>query len=190
VGRPKQFDPDVAVDKAMAVFWRKGFAGTTPQDLVGELGIGKGSLYHTFDSKRALFELALRRYVDLRVAGLEATLRGRGSTRSRLRRALLRLAEVDADTAGRGCLAVNTATELAGTDPAAADAVRQLFDRIEDAFAAVIEEGRRRGEIASEHSPRQLASLLLTSFIGMVVVAKVGDAGRMHRVVEAVLAIL
>src|SRR5262249_19131164 len=156
-------DPDTAIDKAMAVFWRKGFAGTTPQDLVTELGIGKGSLYNTFDSKRALFDLALRRYVDMRVAGLAEAVAGPGSPRERLQAARRRPADLDVADASRGCLAVNTAVELADDDTVVADAVGRLFSRVESAFQAVIEEGQRAGEIAAGRDPRQLASLLLTS---------------------------
>lgn len=190
MGRPKQFDPEAAVDKAMGLFWRKGFADTTPQDLVAELNIGKGSLYHTFTSKRALFDLALRRYVDMRVAGIVETLDGPGPATERLRAALQRLTDGDPTLTSRGCLAVNTTVELAGSDKAAADAVGRLFERIEDAFRAVIEEGQRSGEIAADRDSRQAASLLLTSFIGMSVLAKTRDADRLHRVVDAVMALL
>lgn len=190
VGRPKQFDPDVAVDRAMELFWRKGFADTTPQDLAAQLGIGKGSLYNTFASKRALFDLALRRYVDMRLAGIAETLDGPGSATARLRAALQRLADADAALTSRGCLAVNTAVELAGSDEAAAGAVARLFDRIEDAFQGVIEEGQRAGEIATGRAPRQVASLLLASFIGMSVLAKTGDQERLRQIVDAVMALL
>jgi TetR/AcrR family transcriptional repressor of nem operon len=190
MGRPKQFDPDVAVDQAMELFWRKGFTGTTPQDLVAELGIGKGSLYNTFVSKRALFDLALQRYVDMRVAGIVQTLDGPGSATARLRAALQRLADADVTLTSRGCLAVNTAVELAGSDQVAADAVRRLFERVENAFRAVIEEGQRSGEITADRDCRQTASLLLASFIGMSVLAKTMDADRLQRVIDAVIAAL
>lgn len=189
MGRPKQFDPDVAVDRAMSVFWRKGFASTTPQDLVAELGIGKGSLYNAFDSKRALFDRALERYVEMRVAGLTQVLEGPGSARERLRAALRRLADADVDPSP-GCLAVNSAVELAGADTAVAEAVGRLFRRVESAFQAVLEEGQRGGEIAVGRDPRQLASLLLASFVGMTVVARTADGERLQRVVDAVMAVL
>jgi len=70
VGRPKQFDPDVAVDKAVGVFWGKGFGGTTPQDLVEALGICKGSLSNAFGSKHELFTRVLRRYADEQATAL------------------------------------------------------------------------------------------------------------------------
>ena len=190
MGRPKQFDPDVAVDEAMELFWRKGFTDTSPQDLVAQLGIGKGSLYNTFGSKRAVFDLALRRYVDMRVASVVEVLDGPGSVTARLRAALRRLADADVTLTSRGCLAVNTAVELAGSDKAAANTVGRLFERIEDAFRLVIEEGQRSGEITAGCDSRQLASLLLSSFIGMSVLAKTMDAQRLQRVVDAVMAIL
>jgi TetR/AcrR family transcriptional regulator, transcriptional repressor for nem operon len=190
VGRPKQFDPDFAVEQAMDLFWRKGFAEATPQDLVAELGIGKGSLYNAFASKRALFDLALRRYVDMRVAGVVEVLDGPGSVTARLRAALQRLADTDLAVTRRGCLAVNTTVELAGSDKAAADVVGRLFERIESAFQAVIEEGQRTGEITAGRDPRQSASLLLASFIGMSVLAKTGDVERLRRVIDAVMAVL
>ncbi|MFC5002669.1 TetR/AcrR family transcriptional regulator [Dactylosporangium cerinum] len=190
MGRPKQFDPDVAVNKAMELFWRKGFAETTPQDLVAELGIGKGSLYSTFFSKRALFDLALQRYVEMRVAGVVETLERPGPVTERLRVALLRLADTDVTPTPRGCLAVNTAVELAGCDEVAAEVVGRLFDRIEAAFQAVIEEGQRSGEITAGRDSRQLASLILASFIGMSVLAKTTDAQRLRRTIDAVMAAL
>src|SRR5438132_12166657 len=93
MGRLKQFDPDVAVSSAMDLFWRQGYGATTPAELVDALGIGKGSLYNTFESKHALFEQALRRYGDERVAGLVGVLNRPGPVRERLQTALERLAD-------------------------------------------------------------------------------------------------
>jgi TetR/AcrR family transcriptional repressor of nem operon len=80
--------------------------------------------------------------------------------------------------------------ELAGADQAVAEAVGRLFRRVEDAFQAVIEEGQRSGEIDAARDSRQLASLLLTSFIGMTVVARTADAERLHRIIDAVLTVI
>src|SRR5262245_24900573 len=117
MGRPKEFDPDVAMAKAIDLFWRKGYGATTPADLADALGIGKGSLYNTFESKRCLFEQALRRYGDERVAGLTEVLGRPGPVRVRLQAALERLASpANAGRRRRGCLAVNTVTELGELD--------------------------------------------------------------------------
>ncbi|MEV4336899.1 TetR/AcrR family transcriptional regulator [Streptomyces sp. NPDC049590] len=187
MGRPKQFDPDAAVDQAMQVFWRKGYAGTTPQDLVDALGIGKGSLYNAFGSKHALFERALRRYRDSQAVLLMEMLEECGPVKARLRKALEFLAELDlADPDRRGCMAVNTAAELARTDQTAAELVRRMFDRTEDAFRALIEEGQRAGEIAPERDPAALGSLLLNTVVGLRLMARIAESpDRLVRVIDA-----
>ncbi|MEU5079946.1 MULTISPECIES: TetR/AcrR family transcriptional regulator [Streptomyces] len=187
MGRPKQFDPDTAVEQAMDVFWRKGYAGTTPQDLVDALGIGKGSLYNTFGSKHALFEQALRRYRDSQAVILLEMLEEPGPVKARLRKALEFLAEPDlAAPDRRGCMAVNVAAELARTDETAAELVRRMFDRTEDAFRALIEEGQRSGEIAPGRDPVALGSLLLNTAMGLRFMARIAEGSdRLARVIDA-----
>ncbi|MCD9145743.1 TetR/AcrR family transcriptional regulator [Streptomyces albireticuli] len=187
MGRPKQFDPDVAVEHAMDVFWRKGYAGTTPQDLVDAIGIGKGSLYNTFGSKHALFERALRCYHDSQAVALIEMLDEPGPVKARLRKTLEFLAEMDlADPDRRGCMAVNTAAELAGTDQVATELVQRMFARTEDAFRALIEEGQRSGEIAPERDPAALGSLLLNTVVGLRLLARVTESpDRLVRVIDA-----
>ncbi|MFJ6076066.1 TetR/AcrR family transcriptional regulator [Streptomyces sp. NPDC093065] len=189
MGRPKQFDPDVAVDQAMDVFWRKGYAGTTPQDLVEALGIGKGSLYNTFGSKHALYERALRRYRDQQAAALVAALEEGGPVKARLRRTLEFLVEMDlADPGRRGCMAVNAAAELAGTDEVATELVQRMLDRTEGAFRALIEEGLRSGEIAPGRDPAALGSMLLNTVVGLRLMARVAESpDRLVRVIDATL---
>ncbi|MCQ8774263.1 TetR/AcrR family transcriptional regulator [Streptomyces telluris] len=189
MGRPKQFDPDVAVGKAMDVFWCKGYAATTPQDLVDELGIGKGSLYNAFGSKHALFERALERYRDTQSAALVELLDQTGPVRPLLRSALELLIETDLGPAGRhGCFAVNTAAELGGKDDASTELVRRMFERTEGAFKAAVERGQRTGEFAPERDADAAASLMLAALVGMRVIARAqGGRERLHRIVDAVL---
>ncbi|MBH1933206.1 TetR/AcrR family transcriptional regulator [Streptomyces sp. AV19] len=189
MGRPKQFDPDVAVERAMEVFHRKGYAATTPQDLVDALGIGKGSLYNAFGSKHALFELALRRYQDGQALALIEMLEGVGPVKERLRRTLRFLAGADlADPDRQGCLAINIAAELGCSDDAAIALVRRMFDRAESEFLALVEEGQRAGEIDAGRDARALASLLLNSLVGLRLLARVAEGPeRLERVIDAVV---
>ncbi|MFD5316957.1 TetR/AcrR family transcriptional regulator [Streptomyces sp. NPDC127098] len=191
MGRPKQFDPDAAIARAMEVFWRDGYALASPRVLVDEMGIGKGSLYHAFGSKRALFVLALRRYGENHAAALAEMLQRRDlPVRERLRHVLEALVALDfADDDRRGCFAVNTATELAAAGEEAAAVVRDMFDRTERAFLAVIEEGQRTGEIDPARDARATASLLLNTVVGMRVLARTADGPeQLRRVVAAALA--
>jgi len=192
MGRLKQFDPDVAVSTAMDLFWRQGYGATTPADLVDALGIGKGSLYNTFENKRTLFDQALRRYGDERLAGLAELLKRPEPARVRLQAALERLAAPEnAYLRQRGCLAVNTVTELGERDEGATAIVRDVFERMERALQATIEEGQRNGELDADRNSKELAGLLLTTIIGMSVVAKTADrTGRSRRVVRAVMSLI
>ncbi|MEW2623615.1 TetR/AcrR family transcriptional regulator [Streptomyces sp. NPDC048106] len=187
MARPKQFDPEIAVDQAMEVFWRKGYAATTPQDLVEALGIGKGSLYNTFGSKHSLFEEALRRYRDSQALALVKMLEESGPVKARLRKALRFLAEMDlADPDRRGCMAVNVAAELSSVDETATELVRRMFDRTEGVFRALIEEGQRAGEIEPGRDPAALGSLLLNTVVGMRLMARVAEGpDRLDRVINA-----
>ncbi|KPI20470.1 transcriptional regulator, TetR family [Actinobacteria bacterium OK074] len=189
MARPKEFDPEIAVDQAMEVFWRKGYAATTPQDLVDALGIGKGSLYNAFGSKHALFEQALRRYRDSQALALVEMVEEPGPVKVRLRKALRFLAEMDlADPDRRGCMAVNAAAELARVDETATELVRRMFDRTEGAFRALIEEGQRAGEIDTGRDPAALGSLLLNTVVGMRLMARVAEGPeRLTRVIDATI---
>ncbi|MFI2207483.1 TetR/AcrR family transcriptional regulator [Streptomyces sp. NPDC020192] len=192
MGRPKQFDPQAAVGEAVEVFWRKGYAATTPQDLVDALGIGKGSLYHAFGSKRQLFLLALRQYGDAQVAALAERLQGPGQVKDKLRNALWDLAQFDlTDPLLRGCMAVNTSAELVGAGEEAAAVIRGVFDRIESTLVAVVEEGLRTREIDSGRDPQEVASGLLATIVGMHVLARTADGPeRLTRIVAAAVAAL
>ena len=192
MARPKQFNPEVAVEEAMRVFWDKGYARTTPQDLVDALGIGKGSLYNTFGSKRQLFDLALQRYQRYQRETIGAIVDRPGPAKDRLRAAFDYLVRTNLDgTWPRGCLAVNTATELSVGDAPAAEQVARSFDRTESAIRALLVEGRATGELSPDLDPDQCASMLLAVTMGIQVAARMGeDRARLDRIVDGALASL
>lgn len=166
--RTKAFDEEEAVAAAMRLFWRNGYAATTPQQLVDELGIGRGSLYNAFGSKRGLFERALRHYYEHETKRLIEVLEGLEPPKERLSAALSLVIVAAADD-HRGCLVANTAVELAGDEEITA-LVRRIFDRQESAFRAVVEEGCRAGVFTQD--PAAAAALLLATINGIRVLAK------------------
>src|SRR3954465_6327852 len=125
MGRPRKFEADEAVDRAMNVFWRHGYAATTPQALLDELGIGKGSFYNTFDSKHGLFTLALERYKNNRLSFLAKTLKPEGPLRDRILSALRELTGLG--THNQGCLMVNSTAELGRSDEELSAIAESLF---------------------------------------------------------------
>ncbi|GGP73069.1 TetR/AcrR family transcriptional regulator [Saccharothrix coeruleofusca] len=192
MGRPKEFDPERAVAEAMEVFWTQGYGATSPQQLADRLRIGKGSLYNAFGGKRQLFDLALRHYLDLRVEGLAHWLEGTAPVKDRLREALLFLLSSDPDTLDRrGCLAINSAVELGRLDEAVATQVRGLFDRVEGVFASLVARGQREGDIRGDVDAKALASVLLNTATGLLVLSRLEPGpDRLTRVVDTTLALL
>jgi len=182
MGRQPKFDHATVVDTAMEVFWRQGYAGTSPQLLVEELGLGKGSLYNAFDSKRNLFTLALQGYGAMRAQALAARLQGPGPVRPRLRAALAEL--TGAGSHSLGCLMVNAVTELAREDAVVAQLGRSLFDAIERAFRDAVERGQRSGELGPG-DPSAASSSLLTTVIGVSVLSRAGaDVESLNRLID------
>ena len=170
----------------MEVFWRYGYASTTPQGLADALGIHKGSLYNTFDSKHNLFTLALQRYRDTREQTLKTLREEQGPVREVLRSSMLEL--TGAGTHRRGCLAVNSVSELGEEDQVIARAGEALFSDIEDAFRAAVGRGQASGEFTGNRDAGEQARSLLVTVIGLSVLSRAGArSDRLNQIIDDAL---
>jgi len=189
MGRPKSFEPDVVIAQAMQTFWTHGYAGTSPADLAEVAGVGKGSLYHAFGSKRELFGKALELYDRAGSEMTEEFLSQPGTAKERIRAYLVSI--VDMDLGGpvrRGCLAANTALELGGRDEEATRAVRRMEERTIELLATRIEQGRSDGDVAPEVDARAQAQFLMNTIVGLRVMAKTFDGPVLYRIIDTALA--
>lgn len=157
---------DVAVERAMQVFWHQGYEATSVQDLTTELGLGKGSLYAAFGSKDGLYALALQRYCAHHASALIALLDDAQQIRPALASALRSMADADAADPERGCMLVNAATER-GDDPESLRTVQRTMRQVESALAGALERARIRGELAAAKDPATLARFLTTFIQGL-----------------------
>ncbi|WP_327121947.1 TetR/AcrR family transcriptional regulator [Streptomyces sp. NBC_01341] len=180
------FDRDAAVDRAMLVFWRQGYASTTPQGLADALSIRKGSLYNTFESKHNLFTLTLRRYGQMRAPTLRRLREEQGPVHEVLRSSLAEL--TGAGSHRMGCFAVNSVSELAGQDEGVTRVAESLFTDIEDASRVALERGRTRGEYTGGPDADEQARSFLTAVIGLSVLCKAGTPpDRLDQIIESTL---
>src|SRR5215467_8906691 len=114
-GRPRTFDLEGAVERAMNVFWSRGYHGTALPDLLRATKLSRGSLYAAFGGKHALFLRALDRYIAEGLARLDVELGPRHGPVDGLRTLLAGYVDRASGVSGRrGCLLVATAMELAG----------------------------------------------------------------------------
>ncbi|WP_030599359.1 TetR/AcrR family transcriptional regulator [Streptomyces fulvoviolaceus] len=191
MARPRNFDDDVVVERAMQAFWTLGYANTSPAALAEATGVGKGSLYNAFGSKRELFERALERYDRLGAEVTAELLARPGTTRECLRAFLYDSVKSDlAQPIRRGCLAVNTAVELAGHDPEIARAVRRGVDRTMAALEWRIAQGVRDGDVRPDLAPRATAEYVMNTLAGLRVMARTYDAATLFRIADTALAVL
>lgn len=178
--RTKEFEPDEIADAAMRVFWARGYAATSVQDLVEGTGLSRSSLYSTFESKQGLYQQALRRYQAITTANVEL-MASPGSTKDVIRQLLMRIVEDElGDPQRRGCLVANATLELAGHDESVAELVADNFQRLQKALEKLIVRGQQSGEVAVEKNPRALARFFVNTMQGMRVLSK-GSPARQRR---------
>jgi TetR/AcrR family transcriptional repressor of nem operon len=174
VGRRKEFDREEVLDRAMQLFWCKGFEATSVQDLLDEMGINRGSFYDTFGDKRSLFLAAVDRYNETFLSKLQANLQSQESAKSAIIQTIKDLAaRAAADAQRRGCLVTNSVVELAPHDPEAAERASSCLEQMETAFYEALVRAREQGELSERHDPKALARFLISSYQGMRVMSKI-----------------
>ncbi|MFJ2957666.1 TetR/AcrR family transcriptional regulator [Streptomyces sp. NBC_00669] len=192
MARTKEFDPDAVLDRALDLFWRRGYEATSMADLVEALGIARASIYGTFGSKHDLYLAALARYQRARDDQVLEALSRPGPALPAVRALVTDFAEQAAgDDLRRGCFVTNTAVELAPHDTAAARRVEVSWDALETALTSALLRARADGELAAGRDPRGLARMLLVLLQGIRVVGKAGgDAERARDAAAQALTLL
>jgi TetR/AcrR family transcriptional repressor of nem operon len=169
--RPRDFDEGDALEAAMRRFWADGFAGTSVRDLGEAMGLGQASVYNAFGNKRALFTQCLDRYLDAnmraRIARVEKSLPPRQAIEAFLTEIVERSLE-----SRLGCLLANAALEVAPHDAEIAAVVAERMGELEAFFRRCVEAGQRDGSISADVDPADAAGLMLTTVMGMRVLAR------------------
>lgn len=172
-GRPREFDADAAVERAMGVFWTSGYHGTSLPDLLEATNLSRGSLYAAFGDKHGLFLLSLDRYIEDALARLDTELDPQTDALTGIRACLAGYVDRTTGVSGkRGCLVVATAMELAATDPEVERRIRRFFGTMEIRLAEALRRADAAGELADGVDPATAARLLLCLIEGMRVVGK------------------
>ncbi len=120
LGRPREFDEDVALAAIMDVFWAKGFESASMAELVRATGLKKGSLYAAFGDKRAMYHKALALYDRTQIDSMVQGLKGAGSPLARIDRFLQSaVGGMPGQGDARGCFLCNASIDQAPIDPGA-----------------------------------------------------------------------
>lgn len=172
VARPRNYERQAVIAAAEEAFWTSGFLATGIDDLERATGLGRSSLYLAFGSKQALFQEAIALYEAGFLGTMLATVEGPGARLKEAAAFFSGLAVHFRDPASRrGCLVVNSITELAARDPAFTPLAARLAGRFRTAFSNAL-----RGAVANGDMERGLldrrSKLLASSALGVWVIVR------------------
>lgn len=175
-GRPRAYDPDTALQRAMDVFWRAGYNGTSLDAIAAATGMNRPSLYAAFGDKRELYLKALGRYWELALADLRMPLTDPMPLQDALMRAYEGALSIYLSGAEepRGCFVLGTAVTSALEDM---DVRRSLSDgirKIDADFEARFRVAQEHGELGNEADPAALAILATATMHTLAVRARAG----------------
>ncbi len=160
-GRPRAYQPEVALAKALDLFRKDGFAATSLDDLSAATGMNRPSLYGAFGDKRELYIKSYQRYREDARARMIDIFRGEQPVRRRLERIYSIALDIylSGESGPRGCFTVMTAASEAVADPDIRAMVLEGFVELDKAFAACFRLAKEQGELPDGADPVVLAQL-------------------------------
>jgi TetR/AcrR family transcriptional regulator, copper-responsive repressor len=176
-GRPRAYDPDAALARAVDAFWDAGFAATSLDDLTVATAMNRPSLYGAFGDKQALY----RKAFDFYRARTREELGKAFRDDDPLRIALCKVYDtaisiyLSGDNGARGCFIIGTAVTQAVSDPDIRAALADTLREIDGAFALRIERAQRNGELSADADPVKLAKLASATLYSLTVHARAGQ---------------
>ena len=182
-GRPRAFDPDAALERAMHVFWAKGYEGASLSDLTRAMRINRPSLYAAFGNKEQLFRKVLDRYMDGPVAYFGKALAA-PKARDVVEEIFLGTARMADDSRiPAGCLMVQGA--LACGDGSVRKEVAARRTAAEVALRRRLQRAKREGDLSKNSDPGELAGYVMTVVRGMAVQS--AGSAQLRRVAQIAL---
>lgn len=179
MARPREFNEQEALDRAMEVFWRKGYRNASTEDLMGAMGIQRGSFYNTFGSKRETYLRALERYRQMlgQSGGPYAPPSGTAPGVETLREVLgSYLGHVFDRETPPGCFFLHVSGEHRGTDPEIRAELVRGVERMRALLGAQVAEAQKAGELPAHLEPEATALMFMAVAWGLNMLAEAGLA--------------
>jgi TetR/AcrR family transcriptional regulator, transcriptional repressor for nem operon len=174
MARPREFDRDAAVQRAMSVFWRKGYAATSTDDLLRAMNIGRQSMYDTFGDKHRLYLEALERYQRESIAENIRRLRSTASPLAGIEALVIGIIASDKSTRARGCMGVGSISEFGSTDPNLVTLRAKSGGAQHKALIERLRHAQAGNEIGASVDIELAARFVETTMFGLQVAAKAG----------------
>jgi TetR/AcrR family transcriptional repressor of nem operon len=165
MARNVEFNEEEAIQKAMEVFWEKGYNGASLRDLTVAMKINSSSLYNTIGDKQELFVRCVQHYTDLRKNDLLQRKVGKGSAFTVLKQYIDDAVSVIINEAN-GCMAIKAVFEAATDDARVKEILKADSDYAYHFMYTLIAEAMEHGEISSDEDPDLLADYFISTWTG------------------------
>ena len=168
MSRAKQYDRTELLDRAVELFRKQGFNGTSTAELVAEFGVNRKSMYAEFGSKQQLFEATLEHYNRKHLTRVLSPLEAQDASLDGIRQAFYSYASAsEGPYRGLGCLMCNTAVERGALDPGSGHFVAAYLERITRAFRHALSNAQQSGELDPMVDLDEMAGFLSTALLGV-----------------------
>jgi AcrR family transcriptional regulator len=176
-GRPREYDPEVALQQAMDAFWDTGFSGTSLDDLSTRTGMNRPSLYAAFGDKQALYLKTLEAYLAGRRKDVAAALAAGRPLRETLRELYETVLDrfLEGDRGARGCYLVGTAATEAVDNPEVREMLARSLRELDGGFREAFSRAKTRGELGPEADPEALATVASAIVYTLALRARAGQ---------------
>jgi TetR/AcrR family transcriptional repressor of nem operon len=192
MARPIEFDRNQVLQKAIPLFWLKGYQATSIKNLVDATGLQPGSLYSAFGDKRGLFLAALDAYFEGLKQHLFGLLRGNNPPIERLEAFFQQLVQESyCDPDRKGCLLINTLSEIPVQDTEINTHLQKMFAEVELELKAILVEYQALNPLSGQQNPGKLAKFLMTGIFGLRLFNKTQpDAASLHAIVAMLMSVV
>ncbi len=184
VGRPKEFDEDQVLERAMNYFWDHDYDSASLSDLLKAMKISKSSFYQTFSSKQRLFERCLALYAKEQIQWINKQLQHKTAVEILFDILHISISEIKEFGEIRGCLLMNNAEVCYKKYPDLCALIKQQFMQFHETFKTIINNGQQAGNISTYYDASTLSSIFINTLNGLSIMIK---AGADKEMIEAVL---
>ena len=190
-GRQKEFDEAAVLQQALDLFWRKGYGATSTDELLAAMHLNRGSLYHAFGSKQAVYQRAVDAYTRQSLAELRTFLLEGPDPAAALRALFRDLARrTDPEDISRGCFFGNALAELTLAAPELQAPSARMLRALEVLFAEAIAQAQHAGTLRTAAPAADLARHLLTLWNGLYLTRRLHPGPELEPAIELGLSVL
>lgn len=190
--RTKTFQPENVLNRAMYLFWEKGYDNTSLNDLLKVMGISRQSMYDTFGDKKQLFLQVLGQYEKKMKESMNQLLISHDTSLNAIKGHFIStLATINLQPKRKACLMANTAMELAFQDDEIITKVKNYMEMYMKAFLHALTIAKNNKEITNEINLEATAKFLTTNLHGLGIMAKCGASeDDLNQIIEVTLSVI